>query len=231
MAVNQRQLAEARESWEQTAQEKRVLITGGPTCEDIDPVRFITNRSTGRMGIALAQAALELGLSPVLVLGPGTAHAPEDIRRVEVRSAADMLAAVLALFPLCRMLVMSAAVADYTPAEPLEIKLKKGEGDLFLRLKRTADILLEISRQPERAGRLVAGFSLDTGINAAEGLRKLEQKGLDLIAVNGTSAFAGENSRILLLGRGGLREELAEQSKLDTARHILTRLQETIPQQ
>lgn len=231
MAVNERQLAEAQKAWADAPQGTRVLITGGPTCEDIDPVRFITNRSTGRMGIAIAQAALDMGLHPVLIIGPGTASVPEDILRVEVRSAADMLAAVLALFPLCRMLVMSAAVADYTPAERLETKLKKGEGDLLLRLTRTADILLEVSRHPQRAGRLVAGFSLDTGINAAEGLRKLEQKGLDLIAVNGTGAFGGDSSRILLLGKGGLREELAEQSKLDTARHILTRLQEiaTLP--
>lgn len=223
MAINALQLENAC-SFLRATGKIPVLLTGGPTCEDIDPVRFITNRSTGRMGTALAEAAVKLDMSPVLIHGQGITNAPDEITCVEVRSAQDMLEAVLALFPLCQIMVMSAAVADYTPAEPLNSKLKKADGELFLRLKRTQDILRELSLHPQRTGKRIAGFSLDTEINAHEGRRKLKDKNLDLIAVNATSAFAGEKSSILLLGRDGLQESLPEQPKITTALYILSLL-------
>ncbi len=205
---------------------RRVLITGGPTCEDIDPVRFLTNRSTGRMGLELALAARTLGMAPLLILGPTALAVPDFLPWIAVRSAADMLAAVEAAFPVCDLLVMSAAVADYTPAEPLDHKLKKTGGDLLLRLKRTADILQTIAAHPQRQGKKVCGFSLDREINLAEGRRKLAAKNLDMIAVNGASAFGAETSIVTLLLRDGGQLDLPAQDKALTARTILSALQQ-----
>ncbi len=202
----------------------RVLITGGPTCEDIDAVRFITNRSTGRMGIETALAAKELGLAPLLIMGPGAAVVPDAIACVRVRSAAEMLAAVEAGFHWCDYLVMTAAVADYTPLEYTDKKLKKSEGELVIRLKRTADILLTISSRPERGAKKIAGFSLDASMNLAEGRRKLESKNLDLIAVNSVSAFAAESSTVVLITRGGVEKEINSTGKRDIAKEILSQL-------
>lgn len=223
--IDSAELQAVTEAFSRAAGE-RVLITGGPTCEDIDPVRFLTNRSTGRMGLELALAAQELGMAPLLVLGPTALAVPASVACLRVRSAADMLQAVLAAFPACQMLVMSAAVADYTPAEPLDHKLKKQEGDLVLLLKRTADILLTIAAHPQRSGKKVAGFSLDKEMNLDEGRRKLEAKDLDLIAVNGASAFGAGDSTVTLLTRGGARTDLPAQDKALTARTLLTRLRD-----
>ncbi|MBN2713988.1 MAG: phosphopantothenoylcysteine decarboxylase, partial [Planctomycetes bacterium] len=111
----------------------RLVITAGPTCEDIDAVRFITNRSSGMMGVTLADRAAAQWMSVLLILGPSALAPSDDVECVRVRSAEDMRDAVMAALPWCDALVMSAAVADYTPAEPLEGKLKKSDGDLVIR--------------------------------------------------------------------------------------------------
>ncbi len=178
----------------------RVLITGGPTAEDIDPVRYITNRSTGRMGLAVAGAVLRAGGAPLLILGPTHLDVPPEIAVLRVRSAADMDRAVRANLAWADSLVMTAAVADYTPAEPLDAKLKKRDGDLYLRLRRTADILAGIRDLPERRGKFVVGFSLDVGVNLDEGRRKLAAKKLDLIVVNGADAFGSDRVSAWLVG-------------------------------
>ncbi len=182
-----------------SAPRPRVLITGGPTAEDIDPVRFITNRSTGRMGLAVAGAVRRAGGTPLLVLGPTHLAPPPGIAVLRVRSAADMDRAVRANLAWADSLVMTAAVADYTPAEPLDTKMKKKDGDLFLRLRRTADILAGIRDLPERRGKFVVGFSLDVGVNLDEGRRKLKAKGLDLIVVNGADSFGSNRSSAWLV--------------------------------
>lgn len=131
----------------------RLALTAGPTVEDIDAVRFISNRSTGRMGLALAEAARERGLPTLLILGPTPLEAPAESERLavaRVRSAADMAEAVDAAIGWADALVMAAAVADYTPAAPIEGKLKKKDGDLNLVLRRTVDILAHIQNHPLR---------------------------------------------------------------------------------
>lgn len=177
----------------------RVLVTAGPTAEDIDPIRFITNRSSGRMGMEVAKAVKFAGGDPFLVLGPSRLSPPPGIHVLNVRSAADMTKAVLKNFAWADAVVMAAAVADYTPAEPLDAKLKKTDGDLVLKLKRTVDILAALRDLPERKGKFIAGFSLDVDVNMNEGRRKLIEKELDLIVVNNVSSFGGdrENAHIL----------------------------------
>ncbi|MDR3077245.1 MAG: phosphopantothenoylcysteine decarboxylase, partial [Planctomycetota bacterium] len=195
----------------------RILITGGPTVEDVDPVRFLSNRSSGRMGLALAGAAVRAGCETRLILGPTQLEPPAETNPVRVRSAAEMLAAVLDNLSWADALIMAAAVADYTPAEPSGAKLKKGKGELFLRLKRTDDILLRVGARPERRGMCLVGFSLDVSVNLEEGRRKQKDKGLDLMLVNSAESFGSGLSRAWLLSAAGeedcgliAKEKLAE---------------------
>ncbi|MCC8179907.1 MAG: hypothetical protein LIP23_03215 [Planctomycetes bacterium] len=197
----------------------KVLITAGPTAEDIDPVRFITNRSTGRMGMAVAQAVRRNGGTPTLILGPTALLAPDGIETVRVRSAQDMCDAVVDRLGRADSLVMTAAVADYTPAEPLAEKLKKNDGDLILRLKRTPDILQTVMNLPERSGKCVVGFSLDVGMNQAEGERKLREKQLDLMVVNTAASFGSDQAIAWLLTPDG-SEELGQVGKDELAERI-----------
>lgn len=201
----------------------KVLITAGPTAEDIDPVRYITNRSTGRMGMEVAAAARRADGTPLLILGPTPLDPPAGIPAIRVRSAADMCREVVERLPWCDALVMTAAVADYTPAEPLDAKLKKQDGELVLRLRRTPDILKTIMPLPARAGRFIAGFSLDIGMNLDEGWRKLREKGLDLIVVNTVSSFASDSASATLLTPGGSLE-CGSLSKTDLANEIVSRI-------
>ncbi|MCD8351939.1 MAG: hypothetical protein LUC93_15130 [Planctomycetaceae bacterium] len=199
----------------------RVLITAGPTAEDIDPVRFLTNRSSGRMGIELAEAVLRHGGTPILVLGPTHLQPSEGVRVVRVRSAENMNDAVQSHLAWADSLVMAAAVADYTPAEPLDVKLKKKDGDLILRLKRTPDILAGVRERTERQGKFIVGFSLDVGENLNEGRRKLCDKNLDLIVVNTTASFAADRETAHLIGRDW-NESLGEITKAALADRILS---------
>ena len=201
----------------------RLLVTAGPTAEDIDAVRFLTNRSTGRMGLAVARAGAERGWTTTLVLGPVAATPPEDCVVVCVRSAADMLAAVLERLPEHDLLVMTAAVADYTPAEPVAGKLRKKDGDLLLRLKRTEDILARVARHPHRPRMAVVGFSLDAEVNESEGRRKLEAKNLDGIVVNGVATFGSDAINARILWRGGAVDDIDGWSKARLAGHLLDR--------
>ena len=200
----------------------RILITAGPTAEDIDPVRFITNRSTGRMGIAVAAAARVAGARPLLVLGPTHLQPPEGVETIRVRSAADMHRAVLDNLARCDALVMTAAVADYTPAEPLNEKLKKKDGDLELRLKRTPDILREVARSPERGRLAVFGFSLDVNMNIQEGKRKLEAKNLDAIIVNATDTFGSDRIDAILLDAKGNKRSPGAVEKQEFAAWLIS---------
>jgi phosphopantothenoylcysteine decarboxylase/phosphopantothenate--cysteine ligase len=166
---------------------RRVLVSAGPTFEDIDPVRFLGNRSSGRMGFALASAAAALGADTVLVAGPVHLETPANVRRIDVRSAADMHAAVLSELP-ADLYIGAAAVADWTPREVASRKLKKQSGveTLALELVRTADILADVAAHPSRP-RCVVGFAAETGDDAelARYARdKLERKRVDFICAN-----------------------------------------------
>lgn len=181
------------------SQRPRILVTAGPTAEDIDPIRYITNRSSGRMGMEIARAVKMAGAEPFLILGPTRLVPPPGIHVLNVRSAADMAKAVEKNFAWADALVMAAAVADYTPAEPMQVKLKKSDGDLVLHLKRTKDILSALKDLPSRRGKFIAGFSLDVDVNLNEGLRKLQEKDLDLIVVNNVSSFGGDRENACIL--------------------------------
>jgi len=168
---------------------KRVLVTAGPTYEDLDPVRFIGNRSSGKMGFALAAAAAARGCDVTLIAGPVHLATPENVQRIDVRSAAQMHAAVLAQLP-ADIYISAAAVADYTPSVVLSHKLKKTANHQTLALVRTVDILAEVATHTPRPG-LVIGFAAETEHLAAHAREKLAKKRLDLIAANEVGGSEG----------------------------------------
>ncbi len=204
---------------------KRVLVTAGGTQEPLDPVRYLGNRSSGKMGYALAQTALDRGAAVTLVTAPTALHPPVGAKRVEVRTAEEMRAAVLAALPECDILVMAAAVADFRPAEVAGQKIKKGAG-LTLHLERTPDILAEVAAERERSGRpaLVVGFAAETEDLLRNARAKLEAKRLDLIVANDVSSpdsgFGADTNRVILLDRYGLEQALPLLPKEEVAGRV-----------
>lgn len=191
---------------------RRVLVSAGPTYEDIDPVRFLGNRSSGRMGFALAAAAASLGAETVLVAGPVHLDTPPGVRRIDVRSAADMHEAVLSALPT-DVYIGAAAVADWTPREIASHKLKKEPGveTLVLELVRTEDILADVAAHPLRP-RCVVGFAAETGDDAelARYARdKLERKRVDFVCANRVgvagSGFEAADNALHVFWRDGER--------------------------
>jgi phosphopantothenoylcysteine decarboxylase/phosphopantothenate--cysteine ligase len=185
---------------------RRVLVTAGPTYEDIDPVRYVGNRSSGRMGVAVAEAARRRGAAVTLVLGPGTVAVPAGLDAVRVRTAAEMHAAVMQALPGQDVVVMAAAVADYRPETPAEQKITKTDGPLSLTLIRTRDILADLGAARDGAARpVLVGFAAETADAVARGRRKLDAKRVDLIVANDvTQAGAGfehETNAVTLITR------------------------------
>jgi phosphopantothenoylcysteine decarboxylase/phosphopantothenate--cysteine ligase len=188
---------------------ERVLITAGPTYEAIDPVRGITNRSSGRMGYALAEAAISRGAQVTLVSGPVALSAPRGARTIRVKSAAEMHSAVMDNFEGATLLIMSAAVSDYRPARMSSQKIKKGNGNgLVLELEQTEDILAAVGRA--KASQIVVGFAAETENMIANARKKLQEKGADLIIANDVSApdsgFDVETNRITLVSASDIVE-------------------------
>ena len=203
---------------------ERVLVTAGPNREPIDPVRFISNRSTGRMGYALAAAAWRRGADVTLVSGPTALAAPHGVRCVRVATAAEMRDAVTQEFGPSTMLFMAAAVADYRPVAPSAQKLKKQPGPLRLELERTVDILGELRG---RGGeRLMVGFAAETENVVANAERKRRGKQLDLIVANDVAGsdtgFEVDTNAVVLIDAGG-RHEVPLASKDEIADRILDR--------
>ena len=204
---------------------KRILVTAGPTREAIDPVRYIGNRSSGRMGFAIAEEAAARGARVELVTGPVelTTDRP-GIVRTDVESAADMAEACKERAPEADIVIMSAAVADHRPAAPAGSKIKKDEGHLELVLERTEDILAWIGKQ-RRPGQVIAGFALETeeGLESARG--KLERKGLDLVVLNSLqdegAGFGHATNKVTLVTRDKDPERLPLLPKAEVARRIL----------
>ena len=201
---------------------RRVLITAGPTLEDIDPVRFIGNRSSGRMGFALAGSAAAMGAEVVLVAGPCALATPAGVQRIDVRSAEDMRVAVFSRLRGQDLFIGAAAVADYRPLQPAADKIKKETATLTLELERTPDILGEVAAQSPRP--FVVGFAAETTALEDNARRKLEGKRLDMIAANavGTpgSGFDAEDNALLVLWPGG-RRDLGRASKQELAAALL----------
>ncbi len=200
----------------------RVLVSAGPTRERIDPVRFISNRSSGKMGYALAAAAVAAGHETVLVSGPVNLAPPAGLAElVPVESAAEMAAAVKARAAACELVIMAAAVADYRPAETADRKLKKQPGELLLRLERTEDILAALGRA-KPAGQCLVGFAAETENLLANAAGKLERKNLDFIVANLVAdGFGSDDNRVILIGRDGSRLELGPAPKTVIARQLL----------
>lgn len=179
----------------------RLLITAGPTREYLDPVRYLSNDSSGKMGFALAAAARRRGLPVTLVHGPVALRPPTDVRTIPVVSAAEMLTACSRLWPEHDALLMAAAVADYTPARPAEVKRKKSARGLVLRLKPTADILAGLSAA-RCADQVVVGFALEDRAPRRNAEHKLKRKGLDAIVLNRPEAIGAERSAVEILVSG-----------------------------
>jgi phosphopantothenoylcysteine decarboxylase/phosphopantothenate--cysteine ligase len=199
----------------------KLLVTAGPTREYIDPVRFITNRSSGKMGYALAEAAVKRGFETVLVTGPVNLAPPEGARVVPVESAAEMAEAVKREAPDCDAVVMAAAVADYRPAQISEHKLKKQPGGMVLELERTEDILASLGAM-KKPGQLLVGFAAETDDLLENAAAKLRRKNLDWIAANKVcDGFGADTDKVTLLGRAGQVVELPLAPKPEVARRLL----------
>jgi len=201
---------------------RRVLITAGPTRERIDPVRFISNRSSGKMGFAVASAARAAGAEVVLVAGPVSLPTPCGVRRVDVECAADMLTAVTRELPGTDIYISTAAIADYRPAAPAAQKIKKKESTLDLDLERTVDVLATVAARPDRPG-FVVGFAAETEAVEQHAREKLLRKNLDVIAANEVGhekVFDMDDNALIVLWRGG-RRELGPASKSELARDFI----------
>jgi phosphopantothenoylcysteine decarboxylase/phosphopantothenate--cysteine ligase len=205
---------------------QRILITAGPTREPLDPARFLSNRSSGKMGYALARSAFRRGGEVTLISGPSVLSCPTGVNLVKVRTAREMFDAVLAHAKNCSVVIKAAAVADYRPETTFQHKVKKEQIDTHLILERNPDILLELGKR-KKAGQLLVGFAAESQNLKQEGLKKLQNKNLDLIAVNNISdvntGFEVENNQILLIGASGA-ESLPYTSKLHTADLIWDRI-------
>jgi phosphopantothenoylcysteine decarboxylase / phosphopantothenate---cysteine ligase len=207
-------------------QGRRVVVSAGPTREPLDPARFLSNRSSGKMGYALARAAFRRGAEVVLVSGPTSLPAPAGVTRVAVQTAREMEQAVLAAAEMADVVIKAAAVADYRPAEIRRHKVKKEQIETTLELALNPDILRKLG-QRKKPGQILVGFAAESENLLAEGRRKLVAKNLDLIAVNdigGTaSGFEVDSNQVLLLSGSG-EEQLPQTSKQHTAELIIDRI-------
>ena len=220
-------LAEALQDGPKPLAGKKVLITAGPSFEDIDPVRFIGNRSSGKMGFALAQAAAEQGAEVTLIAGPVALASPLGVQRIDVRSAQQMYDAVMAKLPGFSVFIAAAAVADYRPVSVCAQKIKKTERHLELALERTVDILAAVSVSSHRPA-VVVGFAAETERLEEYAQKKLKDKNLDLIAANDVSnaaiGFESELNALLVFSRSQ-RTAIAQASKLQVAHELLQLIQ------
>jgi phosphopantothenoylcysteine decarboxylase/phosphopantothenate--cysteine ligase len=205
----------------------RVLVTAGGTREPIDSVRYVGNRSSGRMGLALAAAAVERGAEVTLVLANVSLPVPERVRITRVETAAELAAACAEEFPACDVLLMAAAVADFRPAKPADHKLKKTGPEALaeIALEPTEDILSRLATQ-RRAAQVLVGFAAEHGDGAlAFGREKLVRKGLDVIVINDISradiGFDSEQNEVLILTRDGGEQHIPRTAKGEVADHVL----------
>ena len=211
---------------------RRVIVTAGPTVEAIDPVRFVSNRSSGKMGYAIADSAHAAGADVTLVSGPTALRAPTGVRAIAVESAEDMKEAVLALLPEADAVIMAAAVADYRPRETSTRKIKKRDAgsELTIRMTENPDLLKAIvsARRPKT---IVIGFKAETGDATAEAERMLREKKLDLVVANDvsdpSSVFGSDTDRVTFVSADGV-ERLPMLAKTEVARRLVAKLAERL---
>ena len=203
---------------------KRVLVTAGPTREHFDPVRFLSNPSTGTMGFAVAAEAARRGADVTLVAGPVALPTPDGVRRIDIVSADDLYTAALREAEAADLVVMTAAVADYAPVERHAHKVKKEDGDQTLALRRTPDTLAELGRR-KRSDQTLVGFAMETTDGEAHALGKLERKRLDFIVLNMLgepgAGFGTTTNRVYVFGADGRRHDLPLADKAEVAARLL----------
>jgi phosphopantothenoylcysteine decarboxylase/phosphopantothenate--cysteine ligase len=212
---------------------ERILITGGPTQEPLDPVRFITNRSSGKMGYALAKMARRRGAEVVLITGPVSLPSPRtDIKWIPVQSAEDMRKAVFAHLEESSVVIKAAAVSDYRPKVVSQKKIKKGDFETTLTLERTKDILEEVGRK--KGSRILVGFAAETEDLIANSKKKLQEKNLDLIVVNDVSkpgaGFGSDTNQVKILYSSGQVKDLPLMGKEEVSQLILDDVLELLKQ-
>jgi len=207
---------------------KHILINAGPTREPIDPVRYISNHSSGKMGIAIADAASELGAEVELVLGPvNISPSQQAVIVTNVTNAASMAESCLAKFPACDIAILAAAVADFTPAEMKNSKIKKDKTEINLRLKPTTDIAAALGKMKKK-GQLLVGFALETDNEIENAQKKLKSKRLDLIVLNSLreegAGFGHDTNKITLIDRNNIIDKFELRSKEEVAHDILNKV-------
>ncbi|MGD8306905.1 MAG: bifunctional phosphopantothenoylcysteine decarboxylase/phosphopantothenate--cysteine ligase CoaBC [Ignavibacteria bacterium] len=203
---------------------KKVLVTAGPTFEDIDPVRFIGNRSSGKMGFNLAKAAFLRGAEVTLISGPSAEERYDGINYVDIRTAAEMKKAVNKEIGKNDMLIMAAAVADYTPSNYSELKIKKGKDVSEIKIKKTDDVLASLKNKDK----LIIGFALETDNELANAKKKLKEKQLDMVVLNSLkdkeSGFDFDTNKVTIIKKNGKEVKLPLQSKFQVANKILSEI-------
>jgi phosphopantothenoylcysteine decarboxylase/phosphopantothenate--cysteine ligase len=208
---------------------QRVLVTAGPTREAIDAVRFLSNPSSGKMGFAIATAAVRRGAEVVLVSGPTTIEDPEGVRVVRVTTASEMRDAVMAALPEATIVVKAAAVSDFAVAAPAATKIRKREAARTIEFVPTPDILKEVSAR--KGSRLLVGFAAETGDVVGNARKKLVEKGLDFIVANdvsGGAAFGADDVAVVVLDRAGAETRLGPGPKAAIAERLLDMIEQRI---
>jgi phosphopantothenoylcysteine decarboxylase/phosphopantothenate--cysteine ligase len=207
---------------------EHILITAGPTQEQVDPIRFLTNRSSGKMGYALAHASQKRGAEVMLITGPTTINPPPHIRTIPVTSALDMDKAVSRHYKSCTIVIKTAAVADYRPKKYSHEKMKKEQKSLTLELERNPDILYKLGKN--KGKRFLVGFAAETKNLISQAKGKLDRKNLDLIVVNHAlqkeGGFGSDNNEVTLIDYEGRVETLPRMEKTGLADKILDRVKE-----
>lgn len=204
------------------AARRRVVVTAGPTREALDPVRFLSNESSGKMGFAIAEAAVRAGMQAWLVAGPVQRPTPQGVRRIDVVSARDMLRATREAFREADALFMCAAVADWRPRRRRASKWRKegvAEDVAKIELVRNPDILATLARR--KGERLVVGFALETGDGLARARAKLARKGADYIVLNDAAVLGQDRTSVVILGADGSERRLVDRTKRQVARVLV----------
>lgn len=211
---------------------ERILVTAGPTREELDPVRYLSNHSSGKMGYAIARAARRRGAAVTLVSGPVCLQEPYGVETVPVVSASEMREAVLDRFDTATIVIKAAAVADYRPESRSGSKIKKAGGEMAVNLAKTVDILAEIGRL--KTGQFIVGFAAETEDLAGNAVKKMQEKNLDMIVANDVTregaGFAVDTNIVKLISADGRREDLPLMSKESLADIILDRVAEAMRQ-
>ena len=213
---------------------KKILITAGPTHEPIDPVRYIANRSSGKMGYALALELAERGAEVILISGPTTLKLKHShISMIDVETAEEMYQASIKEFPQCDIAILAAAVADFTPKAPSKLKIKKqlNQDEMIISLVKTKDILASLGHTKNK-NQIVAGFSLETDHEIENAIKKLKTKNLDFIVLNSLNdidaVFGSDSNKITIIGKGGEQTAFDLKDKNEVAIDIVNFLQKLI---